>query len=161
MRPHPRIRRLVKWGGLALTGLLVVAWVGSGWGYVNLRITEQIKVGLDNGRMTFDSFPDGERYSVDLMWWGPSQGRRPNWRWWYYWDRFSGIVQLHIPLWFAIAPCLGTTATAWLMDRIARQRGKKRCGNCGYDRAGIDAAAPCPECGSPTPALTPPPPPSP
>jgi len=29
MKPHPRIRKTIKWGGAAVTVLLVVAWVGS------------------------------------------------------------------------------------------------------------------------------------
>lgn len=31
MKPHPRIRKAVKWGGAAVTVLLVVVWIGSGW----------------------------------------------------------------------------------------------------------------------------------
>jgi hypothetical protein len=31
MKPHPRIRKTIKWGGAAVTLLLVVVWVGSGW----------------------------------------------------------------------------------------------------------------------------------
>ena len=31
MKPHPRIRKTIKWGGAAVTVLLVVVWVGSGW----------------------------------------------------------------------------------------------------------------------------------
>jgi hypothetical protein len=34
MRPHPRIRKTIKWGGAAVTVLLVVVWIGSGWWYV-------------------------------------------------------------------------------------------------------------------------------
>ena len=31
MKPHPRIRKTIKWGGAAATVLLVVVWIGSGW----------------------------------------------------------------------------------------------------------------------------------
>src|SRR4051812_37657088 len=31
MKPHPRIRKTIKWGGAVLTVLLVALWIGSGW----------------------------------------------------------------------------------------------------------------------------------
>jgi hypothetical protein len=31
MRPHPRIRKTIKWGGATVTLLLVVLWIGSNW----------------------------------------------------------------------------------------------------------------------------------
>ncbi len=31
MKPHPRIRKTIKWGGAVVTVLLVVVWGGSGW----------------------------------------------------------------------------------------------------------------------------------
>ena len=31
MKPHPRIRKTVKWGGAAVSVVLMVAWVGSKW----------------------------------------------------------------------------------------------------------------------------------
>src|SRR5438105_2226695 len=31
MKPRPVIRKTVKWGGAAVTVVLVVVWIGSGW----------------------------------------------------------------------------------------------------------------------------------
>ena len=31
MKSHPRIRKAIKWGGAAVTVLLVVVWIGSAW----------------------------------------------------------------------------------------------------------------------------------
>ena len=31
MKPHPKIRKTIKWGGAVVTVLLVVVWIGSGW----------------------------------------------------------------------------------------------------------------------------------
>ena len=31
MKPHPKLRKTIKWGGAVVTVLLVVVWVGSGW----------------------------------------------------------------------------------------------------------------------------------
>lgn len=35
MKPHPRIRKTIKWGGAAVTVLLVVVWIWDGQLYVN------------------------------------------------------------------------------------------------------------------------------
>jgi hypothetical protein len=35
MRPHPRVRKTIKWSGAAVTLLLAVAWIGSAWAYLN------------------------------------------------------------------------------------------------------------------------------
>jgi hypothetical protein len=29
VKPHPRIRKTIKWGGAAVTVLLAVVWIGS------------------------------------------------------------------------------------------------------------------------------------
>jgi hypothetical protein len=31
VKPHPRIRKTVKWGGAVASVLLVAVWIGSGW----------------------------------------------------------------------------------------------------------------------------------
>ena len=52
-----------------------------------------------------------------------------------------------IPLWPLIVISIVATAAAWRMDTLAQRR--KRIGGCpacGYDRTGLAANAPCPEC---------------
>src|SRR5438045_122692 len=39
MKPHPRIRKAIKWGGAAVTVFFVVVWIGSGWWTFEWRYT--------------------------------------------------------------------------------------------------------------------------
>lgn len=53
-----------------------------------------------------------------------------------------------VPLWLFLIPLLIPTARAWLARSIV----PGACPRCGYDRAGLPAATPCPECNAPPPA---------
>ena len=39
MKPHPRIRKTIKWGGAVVTVLLVVVWIASGWWFARLTLS--------------------------------------------------------------------------------------------------------------------------
>ena len=51
MKPHPRIRKTIKWGGAVVTVLLVVAWIGSGWGEIEWESNSGQWIGLGAGRL--------------------------------------------------------------------------------------------------------------
>jgi hypothetical protein len=54
-----------------------------------------------------------------------------------------------IPIPVAITPILIATAAAWRLDTLARRRARVgHCPTCNYDRRGLPAANPCPECGA-------------
>jgi hypothetical protein len=144
MKPHPRIRKTIKWGGAAVTLLLAVVWIGSGW------------VELDWG------LPNSQHYALSVgvfSLWGPGGssggfdvGTHPfELRWWPQRLANPGFRILNLPLWplavaFAAAQC-----TVWRLDVQARRRERallNLCPKCNYDRAGIAADAVCPECGS-------------
>lgn len=67
----------------------------------------------------------------------------------------AGWRLLHDPVWPAgclLIALLFAAASVWPSLRILR-RGPFACIQCGYDRRGLDAVAPCPECGTaPVPA---------
>jgi hypothetical protein len=44
MKPHPRIRKTIKWGGAAVTVLLVVLWIAGGWWKAEFRLSAEITV---------------------------------------------------------------------------------------------------------------------
>src|SRR5258708_976615 len=52
MKPHPRIRKTVKWGGAAVTVLLVVLWIGSGWCAIGFQVNWN-HVWVDGGTLKF------------------------------------------------------------------------------------------------------------
>lgn len=78
MKPHPRIRKTIKYGGAALTLLLVVVWIGSGWVY--LRSPDQTQnLQLTRGQLVVEwkdgvplAHPCGYAIFIDsfeIRWW--------------------------------------------------------------------------------------------
>ena len=67
--------------------------------------------------------------------------------------RFAGFFLL-VPLLFVVLPLVllvaGPVAVRDLIvnRRLARRKRRGLCPSCGYDRRGIQADVPCPECGS-------------
>jgi hypothetical protein len=141
MKPHPRIRKTIKWGGAVVTGLLVVVWIGSmfvagnrrgpnGWAAAGAG---RVGIGWYNQSGSFDQ-P-----------WFVMTSPKINW------SIEANRGRLIIPLWLPVALSLVFTASVHWYDVYARRRALARinlCPKCKYDRAGLAAGAVCPECGS-------------
>ena len=148
MKPHPRIRKAVKWGGAAATVLLVVVWIGSGCGFLEYRTASGRVWGILAGGITVErhSAPGGAPLPAQWMsgrtpyhmGWNGGVSENPPW-WW----------GLFVPLWpFAVVSAI-CTAAAWRLDTLARRRARLNlCPKCSYDRTGLAPGAFCPECGS-------------
>jgi hypothetical protein len=152
VKPHPRIRKTIKWGGAAVTVLLVVVWIGSGWFIIDWEGSNK-GVSLRGGRIAIHGAdferdvrplpglqiyrPRGTTFSLQLTQ--------------FYWvDNIYGWL-LIVPQWVLTAPVLFGTATAWRLDTLARRRARLTphlCPKCSYDRTGLAKDAVCPECGS-------------
>ena len=89
MKPHPRIRKTVKWGGAAVTVLLGVVWIASLWICIYFSAphlagsVQRGHAGYSYGprvlaRSWSISFIEPNRYSF-AAWFGPgaSGGRHP------------------------------------------------------------------------------------
>jgi hypothetical protein len=154
MKPHPRIRKTIKWGGAAVTLLLVVVWFVSGsfsatWGSKAGYKFDLIKGGVffayspatvDGASVIGWELSEVNPRFADWQWcdWVPTCGRYSPLPGWY----------VLVPLLFLAAPCSLVTATAWRIDTLARRRARLNlCPKCNYDRAGIAKDAVCPECG--------------
>jgi hypothetical protein len=59
--------------------------------------------------------------------------------------RFDWMARM--PFWMPLVIAAGTTGFMQWKDNAARRRRLGLCTRCGYDRRGIAAGAPCPECG--------------
>ncbi|HMN42893.1 MAG TPA: hypothetical protein PKE29_18785 [Phycisphaerales bacterium] len=155
MKPRPRIRKTIKWGGAAVTVLLVVVWVGSGWWYATGVSSKGWIVSIGLGRV---ALVDGRTIA------GSSAAPRLGWsldsigHFEMQWLPTGSLVArppamafVSMPLWAGVL-CLGAAAAwAWRLDTLARRRAGGRlnlCPKCNYDRAGIGAGAVCPECGA-------------
>jgi len=170
MKPHPRIRKTIKWSGAVVTLLLVVPWIGSCWWSVSrcdrapaLDDQPEDIIAVAPGVVLFSSTADHLRISPKGFWnWGryvpglhaPWYRQRTPFQWWF--DSYSSppsfpfqSTELIIPLWPLPAMAIIPTALAWYLDARARRRERfGRCPKCGYDRTGLAAGAVCPECGA-------------
>ena len=149
MKPHPRIRKTIKWGGASTTLLLVVVWLTSGWGFVSYSPDGSSGIGLSAGRVwvqtsRYYGVADGFDYgrSIDGGW------HFELWPW-----RFCGPFPapflVYIPLWPLIVLLLIPTGLAWRLDQLAtRGADFSQCQTCHYNLTGLPANSPCPECGA-------------
>jgi len=116
----------VKWGGAAVSVLLVAVWIATeiwsfGWGGPPGRA-----IYFSGGQLL-----SGQAYAAE--------GGR-DW----------GIdTTFPVPLWLPAIAVLIPTTIAWRLDSLARRRARLNfCPKCSYDRTGLAAGAVCPECGS-------------
>ncbi len=155
MKPHPRIRKTIKWGGAVVTVLLVVAWVGSGWFFVSCTFGRPItetsgrlrSVHIVNGVVRSSSFTGMAGVFLPH---GLDAGlARGSFRWDAdYFDSYTS-ASVVIPLWPAVVMLSLATGTAWRLDTLARRRERlNHCPKCNYDRTGLAPGAVCPECGA-------------
>jgi hypothetical protein len=157
MKPHPRIRKAIKWGGAAVTVLLVVVWIGSGW-YSPLIADKRFNpsgggytsnaMSVSEGCVMVTFAQGGEFKNVifDFSW------RPAKLRYRFVVKRFGHGWCVVVPVWAPTAVCLVACVTAWRLDTLASRRARLNlCPKCHYDRAGLAAGAKCPECGSAAP----------
>jgi hypothetical protein len=154
MRPHPRIRKTIKWGGLALAALLLGVCLASRWWWVEWRGSgpQNKWISLKGGRLVIGT-------ARDVLAGLPAPGwhvYREGWpfyfefRWWFDWKRSPFATLFAVPLWVPAVFALLLAASAWRLDTLARRRTRAgHCPSCGYDLTGLIAPAPCPECGRP------------
>lgn len=148
MKPHPRIRKTIKWSGAAASLLLLVAWIGSGFRYL--------------GYVTSNGY--GVEVSAGWMWLSRDKALPPKrvgplsvhparfhlFGWWFERYDTSAECGVAVPVWLMGACALVPTIVAWRSDARANRRERAgKCPKCRYDRAGLATHAVCPECGTP------------
>jgi hypothetical protein len=136
----------VKWAGAATCGILVALLVCSRFGYVQRNFADGWWAAISGGyviveKLDAPSVLQGEigwRYGTGPMGfhWLPSAGLSKGQSW------------ILMPFWVPLTLVLALTAAAWRLDTLARRRARlNHCPTCNYDRRGLPAASPCPECG--------------
>ena len=151
VKPHPKIRKTVKWGGAAVTVLLAVLWYGSGrWFIASCASTN------------YNNIVELARGGIQVLWQRPLAmppkliwkfaSSNTGFEWWIgFVGSWSTNWQLAIPLWIPVVPTLLVTMLAWHLDvRARRPKRTNPCPSCGYDRTGLAPSAVCPECGTPS-----------
>ena len=140
------VRKVVKWGGLAVSVLLAVAWVGSCWYGVLWFVPAGGNVCVESGVVeTYGPlWPPG--------WSGghvhTHQPANSGMRWSVWWGRVDHVRHASVPRWIPLLVVAGATAAAWWVDARARRLSRAgACPACGYDRRGLEVGMVCPECG--------------
>jgi hypothetical protein len=157
MKPHPRIRKAIKWGGAVVSVLLLIAWVGGARLCVSVQLRSGTIVSIGSGQVLVI------KSSAYLPWQleGTPKMRMTNvsgspFHWWttHTWSPAANVKTTYdgYPLWPIALVCTAIATAAWISDAIIRRRMRAgRCPNCHYDRTGLAAAAVCPECGAAAP----------
>jgi hypothetical protein len=152
MNPHPRIRKTIKWGGAAVTVLLVVVWIASGWwtfawygsGGAEGRISRGYLQMACEMEHDIPILPGWYRYTVDDQ----------RYLWHFLYGKTSPGWFVIIPFWMPVCVTLVITVLAWYLDTLARRRACiNLCRKCNYDRTGLAKDAVCPECGAAAPKV--------
>ena len=154
MRPHPRIRKTIKWGGLALTVLLVAVWIGTNWFTLiwGGRSPHSWDLSIGGGNLTTDygvvelewgSYPvPDENLGIHLRYTKNSLASGFGWGV----SRPAGMIQT--PLWPLVVACAACTLIAFWVDARFPLPRPGQCPRCRYDRSGLASKnAVCPECG--------------
>ena len=147
MKPHPRIRKTIKYGGAALTVLLVVVWIGSGWWTASWSPFADLTVWCSKGHVVAYTYDD-RHFAPETPFWFTSRATAltiPRW----IVMQAGSCRRVYVPLWIPVLPTVILTALAFCLDTLARRRERiGYCPKCHYDRAGIASDAVCPECGA-------------
>lgn len=139
---------VVKWAGTVASLFIAAAWLGSGFGFVQVADSSERGVAIWSGCLVVQT----SRHLIPFE--APVDiGRFQDGGWhmgWCLWlmegDR-NGWIAI-IPMWAPLIVVGGLTLLLWRHDTRARRRARlNQCVRCGYDRAGLVAGAPCPECG--------------
>jgi hypothetical protein len=152
MRRLGRKGRILKWAGLVLSLLIVIAWAASlrwRWGHFRsngttsvmfgTKVCDGFAVGLGSGSLCVGHFP------VPLEqagWFGGTVTPTPQGE-----LRFSATAtgwQLVLPLWIPFLFIAILTGYIWWLDR--RHIPPGHCLKCGYNLTG-NVSGICPECG--------------
>lgn len=150
MKPHPRIRKTIMWGGAAVTVLLIAIWVATNWWLFSFGLPSGGRLEVTPGQLCVGFFdrrgmPDRpiefrlERNPGFAHSWSFEELKTAEG--WYVW----------IPIWAPTGFFLLMTCISWGFNILARRRERiarlNLCPACGYSRAGISRDTKCPECG--------------
>jgi len=154
MRPHPRIRKTIMWGGICLAVVcvaLIALTPNRGWGVFRTTQTHAQSLRITEGAMVWDVTTFSRPAPTEQTYTHMFADRLPTSkvRWWFYPQSVRAGWRRDLPLWMPALASLIAAGFAWRLDTLARRRERMNaCPSCGYDRTGLAPSSPCPECGT-------------
>jgi hypothetical protein len=141
VKPH-RDMKAVKRVGLILCIFWGVLWLASTFVHVWWNSKSGRGFGMGGGRIYVGEGTPG------LL---PGWGVRWGWSGYYWWigrTKIPGYTALDISIWMPFLLAIFPTGYVWVRDARAKRLLLDHCVACQYDRHGLPAASPCPECGA-------------
>lgn len=142
------------WGGPLVALLLVAAWWLSGTRWLAYLGPGDWQFSAGGGLVGVSYWPGRTEQTERITGVAPPRGLQsitiqPSFAWWFRADWQPDRRSFAMPFWFPIVIVAGMSAAAWRKDLLTRRHARLgHCAKCHYDRKGLDAAAPCPECGT-------------
>jgi hypothetical protein len=155
MRRWPRLRKVTKWAGVVVCAVIVTAFgMCLNRTVAHCRSDPGATIGLRRREVWLSGGVFSYYYHHDTVGsdeWGGWIAKPMPWgvNWSPQLDWKSGRIHVGVPLWVPFLLVAIPTALLWRRDHVTTKRaGGGRCPKCGYDRAGLAATNPCPECGT-------------
>jgi len=142
--------RILKWAGLVLCLLIVVAWaVSLRWdcGYAADRASHGDRFGVYIGASCLGLFNMPSQPQLPegwIIWPAKPLVLARQLRWKPNYVKAGGLILLDVPLWMPFLLVTAPTTLLWWIDRHRVPPG--RCQRCGYNLTG-NVSGTCPECG--------------
>jgi hypothetical protein len=155
MRRRARLREVARWAGACACVVMLGVMVLTCWRVWLCGVTPRLMVSFEHGRMevrTAEHDSQGQYWNPLIRGHiiggiAPSGLKWLRWEFESYYDQYGRVVC--IPLWAPALVLAIPTAILWRRDHMLTKRARAgRCPKCGYDRAGLAATIPCPECGT-------------
>jgi hypothetical protein len=149
MKWRARLRKATKWTATIVSALIILWWVPSGWYGWYIHGGRTI-VSSGQGSIWLSYYNGGpQSFEAGLRKTGPQ------WDWSFAYGRWDSkrVAMTHwtiqSPLWIPFLLFAIPTALLWRRDHILTKRARaNHCPKCEYDRVGLAATDPCPECGT-------------
>lgn len=145
------LRTSLKWACTLLFLLFLITLIASNWLEIIIPTANTCSLRILSGTIGHThAFPDSGPVLFSCTTVDPSGSIFSDGTWRRIEFNIADHIVFQFPLWIFVAIFGIPAAWFWYHDiRTAKARQAGHCLNCNYDRRGIPASAPCPECNTP------------
>ena len=145
------LRKVGKWGGLAVAVGSAALWCASQYLYAYLALSRSTWIDFNPGVVGVGLITQSDPPPLQVARCGGFRYADPidfsSNCWWVSYQA-SPYMYFEIPLWIPAVFGIAAAGTAWHLDAISQRRVRAgRCPKCGYSLTGVAPSDKCPECG--------------